>query len=481
VSESHSDHLLRGRPDVADWIFDEGFALEDEQIEEELRRRQVEGGELIEALDLVADVRDARNGDGPGDETEGKPLGPTDWPAPVEEAAYHGLAGRVVRTIEPHSEADPVALLAQTLVVSGSLIGRGPHCRVEADDHHPALFAIVVGETSKARKGSSYGHIERLARSADPSWADRVESGLTSGEGLIWAVRDPEQRSDGEDEGVSDKRLLIFESEFANVLRVLERQGNRLSTVVRDAWDGRPLRTLTRTTAARATQAHISIVGHITTDELRRYLDRTEVANGFGNRFLWLCVGRSKLLPEGGQMHAVDVQPLVGELREAVRFAGTVERVARDDEARALWHDVYPELSEGLPGLAGALTGRAEAQVLRLALVYALLDLSDTIRLPHLQAALELWQYSLRSVRHIFGASLGDPIADTILDGIRRAAPEALSRSEIRTVVGGRVGGDQIDRALALLARHRLAHEAGRVETGGRPSEVWQLGAKAAP
>lgn len=399
------------------------------------------------------------------------------WPAPVNEAAFHGLAGRVVRAIEPHSEADPVALLVQCLVMVGSLVGRGPYFTVEADQHRANLYATLVGESSKARKGSSWGHNERLGRSVDPSWGERIESGLTSGEGLLWAVRDPEQRAEGEDEGVADKRLLIFESEFANVLRVLERQGNRLSTVVRDAWDGRPLRTLTRTTAAKATGAHISIVGHITTDELRRYLDRTEVANGFGNRFLWLGVRRSKLLPEGGRMHTVDVEALVRDLREAVRFAGTVGRVERDDEARERWHEIYAELSEGRPGIAGALTGRAEAQVLRLALVYALLDLSDTIRLPHLEAALAFWDYSLRSVVHIFGASLGDPTADTILDAIRRAAPGALSRTEIRTAVGGRTSGDQIDRALALLARHRLAHDR-RAETGGRPSEQWQLGPK---
>jgi len=448
----------------------------------------VERGTLTQAehdgrLGLLCWLDDVADKQSPRAEPAAAVLGvleaPAGWPAPVGEAAFYGLAGQIVRAVEPHSEADPAALLAQSLVVFGNLVGRFAHFMVEADLHYPCLFACIVGETSKARKGSSYGHIERLARSADPAWADRVESGLTSGEGLIWAVRDPEQRNGEDDEGVIDKRLLIFESEFANVLRVLERQGNRLSTVVRDAWDGRPLRTLTRTTSAKATGTHISIVGHITTDELRRYLDRTEVANGFGNRFLWLLARRSKLLPDGGRMHSVDVQPLVHDLRNAVRFAGTVNRIERDGEARERWRDIYPELSDGLPGLAGALTGRAEAQVLRLALTYALLDLSETIKLPHLEAALELWKYSLRSVRHIFGASLGDPIADTILDALGRAAQGQLSRTEIRAAVGGRKEADQIDRALALLARHRLAH-IGRAETGGRPSEIWHLGPKEA-
>jgi len=42
--------------------------------------------------------------------------------------------------------------------------------------------------------------------------------------------------------------------------------------------------------------------------------------------------------------------------------------------ARAIWQAVYPELSEGSGGLHGSVTARAEAQCIRLALVYALLD-----------------------------------------------------------------------------------------------------------
>lgn len=79
------------------------------------------------------------------------------WPAPIAEAAYHGLAGEVVRTIEPHTEADPVALLVQFLAAFGSCLGRGPHYQVEGDAHHANLYAVLVGDSSKARKGTSWG------------------------------------------------------------------------------------------------------------------------------------------------------------------------------------------------------------------------------------------------------------------------------------------------------------------------------------
>ena len=76
-----------------------------------------------------------------------------------------------------------------------------------------------------------------------------------------------------------------FESEFASVLRVSGRDGNTLSPVMRNAWDSGNLRILTKNNPVQASEAHISIIGHITRDELLRYMDNTEAANGFANRF----------------------------------------------------------------------------------------------------------------------------------------------------------------------------------------------------
>jgi hypothetical protein len=217
------------------------------------------------------------------------------WPEPPAEEAFHGLAGKIVRTIEPASEADPAALLVQTLVAFGSIIGRSAHFTVEADRHHSNEFIVLVGRTSKARKGTSWGHVQRLMQQAEEQWAsERVQSGLSSGEGLIWAVRDPictqeRVKEKGQpvhyeevekDPGVADKRLLVYEPEFANVLKQTERQGNTLSAILRQAWDGGDLRTLVKNSPARATGAHVSLIGHITADELRRYLTQTETGTG---------------------------------------------------------------------------------------------------------------------------------------------------------------------------------------------------------
>jgi hypothetical protein len=396
------------------------------------------------------------------------------WPAPLDKAAFHGIAGEITRAIEPHTEADPAAILLQLLVAAGSIIGRGPHFRVEGDEHHGNLFMVNIGDTSKGRKGTSWGRVLRLFEHiVDPWAAERVLSGLSSGEGLIWAVRDAiyDSKETVVDSGISDKRLLIIESEFASTLRVLERDGNTLSAVVRQAWDKGNLRTLTKNSAAVATGAHISIIGHITADELRRYLTRTEAGNGFANRFLFCCVKRSKCLPDGGG--DVDLAPYAQRLAIIANKARTFGRVTFDDVARAAWHQVYPDLSEGRPGLLGAVTSRAEAQTLRLALIYALLDSSDQIRAEHLRAALAVWEYCEASARYVFGDSVGDPVADDLLRAIRSSGANGMTRTEMRDLFRRNRSGAEIGAALELLSRLGHIHNHQVDDTGGRPAEVW--------
>jgi hypothetical protein len=419
---------------------------------------------------------------------------PLPWPDPPAEEAFHGLAGRIVRTIEPASEADPAALLVQTLVAVGNVIGRGAHFTVEADRHHGNEFVVLVGKTSKARKGTSWGRISHLFREAEEQWAaERIQSGASSGEGIIWSVRDAIHKQErikerGEpvryeeveaDPGVQDKRLLIYEPEFANVLKQTERQGNTLSVILRQAWDGLDLRSLTKNSPARATGAHISLVGHITADELRRYLTSTEMANGYANRHLWTCADRSKLLPEGGRVDPEAWSGLRNDLAEALAFSRTVGEVARDAEARTIWREVYGPLSDGRPGLAGALLARAEAHVMRLALLYALMDRSPVIQAPHLMAALALWDYCERSVYFVFGDALGDPLADELLR-LLRSNPQGLTRTDLSSYLGRNQTTARIGRALGLLLQHHLARreQQEQQETGGRPAERWFAAAK---
>jgi hypothetical protein len=394
------------------------------------------------------------------------------WPDPLHEDALHGLPGEIVRELDPHTEADPVAVLSQTLVAFGNAIGRSPYASVEGDRHHTNVYCNLVGDTAKARKGTSWGRARGIVSLADPEWEGRIVSGLSSGEGLIAQVAQREESDEGEESRSQDQRLLVVESEFVSALKVASRDGNTLSAVIRAAWDTGSLRTLTRHSPLSATGAHISIIGHITAEELTRYLDATETANGFANRFLWLCVRRSKSLPEGGSLPDGTFERFGNEIREALSFARRCGELRRDDAARDMWANVYDELSRGEAGLVGALLARSEAQVLRLSLLYALLDRSKAIRSDHLQAALALWDYAERSVRFLFGDSTGNPDADVILRALREKGSDGLTRTEISNLFARHASALRIERAVELLDKRGLAYSE-EFRTGGRPAERW--------
>ncbi len=391
------------------------------------------------------------------------------WPELNTSAAYQGLLGELVQLIEPHSESDPAAILTQAIVFAGTCMGRTAFYPVEGDRHYTNLNAVMVGQSSKGRKGTSLGQVRRPFEMADESFTRGcMQSGLSSGEGLIWAVRDATE----DDYGVFDKRLLVAESEFAGLLRVMQREGNIVSRIIRDAWDRGDLGVLTKKFTTRATGAHISIIGHITVDELTRYLDRTEMANGFANRFLFVAVKRSKCLPFGGNLNDEDLIPIADRLQTALEAAKHLRAVTFNDDAARLWAEVYPELSEGSPGLHGSVTGRAEAQVVRVALIYALLDEKNLIGVEHLKAALAVWDYADESARYVFGDATGDPARDTIITALK-ASPDGLSRTAISGLFGRHVKADRIDRTLADLKKSGLARPES-IRTDGRSREVWR-------
>jgi hypothetical protein len=274
------------------------------------------------------------------------------------------------------------------------------------------------------------------------------------------------------DHGVLDKRLCIVEPELSTTLRMLERQGNALSGIVRHAWDTGRLNTLVKHAAATATDAHVSIIGHTTRPELLRYLNRTEIANGFANRFLFACIQRSKYLPRGGALADAAYAPLVARLKSAIDQARRVQQLTMSDAAWLIWDRIYPRLSEPRPGLLGAVLARAEAQVRRLAGVYALLDGTATVAPVHLLAALAVWDFCEQSACYVFGDALGDPVADEILQALRAVGSAGLTRTQIRDLFGRNKAGDDIARALGVLVRPGLA-QFETEQSGGRPVERW--------
>lgn len=160
------------------------------------------------------------------------------WPKPLTDIAMTGLAGEFVQLIGPLSEGDPAALLLGFLVAMGTVLGRSVHLRIGASSHFPNLFAVIVATSGKGRKGTVMAEVRRFVVLVDPTFESRIASGLSSGEGLIEAVRDPLEadvpiKESGRirherqivDNGIEDKRLLAAEGEMAQPLQAAGRDG----------------------------------------------------------------------------------------------------------------------------------------------------------------------------------------------------------------------------------------------------------------
>ncbi len=369
----------------------------------------------------------------------------------LEDDALHGLAGRVVTALEPHTEADRAAVLATFLALFGVLVGSGPHARVGGAQHPPRLNVVIVGKTSKARKGQTMQDVLPIMRNVDRAFFDDggMLDGFGSGEILVDAAA---KRVEDDELG----RMLLFEPEFARLLDVCSREGSTLSSVVRNAFDGGVLAARSRTKTSEAKGATVHVLGHITQDELRSSMTGLQAGNGFGNRFMYFGVRRSKRLPAGGHLSETEVGVLGVEVGLAVEAAVCRKRITRTRAAEAIWARMY-DADPG--GLVGSMTARAEAHVLRLSLTYALLDNADHIGVDHLKAAWAVWRYARASAQLLFGGSVGDSRTEKVLAFIRAAGPEGVSTTDIHRHLGNNATAMQ--RAVIL---ERL-EEAGLVRT----------------
>jgi hypothetical protein len=404
------------------------------------------------------------------------------WRLPdLEPAALYGLIGEYALAVQPYTEACLAGVLISSLIGFGNAVNRNPYIDVGGTRHHVNENALLVGPTGTARKGEAMNIGLRPIRNASAEWGnDCIKRGFGSGEAIVDSVRDRVAVVEGDDErvldeGAKDKRLLVYEDEFSHVITVAGREGSTLSSHIRNAWDSRRLEARTKGKALVATGAHVSILAGITPEELVRRLPETELANGFLNRFVLAAVDRSRVLPEPPRIPpSFDAEwaDRFGALLAWTRRDGT-GHIERDNEASELWDHSYRErLSIERHGLAGAVCSRAEAHVLRLSMIYALLDRSLVIRRDHLEAALAVWGFCEASVLLVFGDRIGDAVADRILKELRDQGE--LTREQIVNLFSRHKSRAEIENALQLLERSGQIIMGTR-GTGGRPKTVVRL------
>jgi putative DNA primase/helicase len=379
----------------------------------------------------------ANQEDATAEEESDAPLGPPRMP----DTGFPPLIRDIVQVACNSSEAHPVAVAANVVSYFSGRIGRALFQYIGDSVIHCRPFPLVVGKSGKARKGTSEATVRRVFRRADAIISKRrgIEEclrchtgGLSTGEGIAWAIRDPvepDEKGKGGDPGVTDKRILVVESEFDNILSQLRRDNNTLSATIRNLFDGRDLEPLTKTSPTRASQPHVCILGHITGHELREKASAIDVANGLLNRFMMLYVYRPKLVPLPCPTPEAEIEVLAQRVANAIMAVteGNLHDENRyevyfSDAARDLWVEQYIIITRDRDGKAGSLLARSEVYARMLAMIFAAMDGRLLIEPSDLDAALSWVEYWNASVTYVFSCRDDEgglhPFVAEVLDAI---------------------------------------------------------------
>jgi Bifunctional DNA primase/polymerase, N-terminal/Protein of unknown function (DUF3987)/Primase C terminal 1 (PriCT-1) len=406
------------------------------------------------------------------------------------EPAMIGPFGEFVRYIEPITEAHPAALLCQSLAVFGNMIGGktqndpGPGFYVEDGHHKTALYVMLVGESAQAAKGDSWSRVHNLFKHVDPSHS--IRSGVQTGEAVIDMLADADLTVNDEHtrNGVTavDKRCLLYQSEFVRMLHVSKRQGSILKDIFREVWDTGATESIAKSSQQRVTNATLSIIGHITKDDLEHDLEQVDLENGFANRFLYVHSERTKYLSSARSLTTREIHFLTEPFIEALEFSQNLTEMECPphyrftSEAKELWNEIGERLFKAgkkpTKSIEDKMAARARPMMRRIAIIYAIAEHSQEIELHHMEAAHAVWKYSVDTVRYVFGDSIGDPDANRIYRALL-ANPAGLTTTEITTkVFGNNIGKERKNRALSILAERGLIIKQ-RVKEGRKPKDYY--------
>lgn len=407
----------------------------------------------------------------------------------IHRSAFFGILNDFVEASQKNSEASPVAVAANVLAWFSCMIDREVHQWIGDSQIHCRPFFLLVGKSGKARKGTSEALPRRVFNRVDDFLKERNSQhkslnvhggGLSSGEGIAFAIRDPSEE-DEKDLGVNDKRLLVVETEFANVLANCKRETSTLSAVIRNVFDGRDLNPLTKKNRIKASNPHVVIVGHITAQELTdKIFKGIEATNGLMNRFLMLFVAREQFVP----LPTATPDHIINELAEKIisilNYVRNLEskEITMNQEAKKYWEKIYITLSQDNPGLIGSLLARTEVYTRMLAMIFALLDQKNVIELSHLKASARWISYTDQSIRYLFG-SLEDQFKENEKTKFAEEVFQVLlqrqmNRTDLNKHFNGHKASSEIKNALEWLLNQSPARIVQiKQKTGGRSKIIF--------
>ncbi|MEU8403182.1 DUF3987 domain-containing protein [Nonomuraea sp. NPDC048892] len=315
----------------------------------------------------------------------------------VSPIVFSGFLGKAVLTLIPHSEADPVGILASLLSAFSAAIDNGPRVHYGTQTQTLSTWTVLVGNTGQGRKGTATRAALDIVRTALPDWskATILEGCPQSGPAYVSTLAD------------MNGTALMLEEEFADLLKVSARYKS-MGKALRRSWEGASISNRTKEAVIQVDAPHVAIVGNVTPTEWASSIGKADKAGGTLNRFLPLYVERSKKIKLSEQISADDwaalIRPLAREFRQAVMTARNTDEVTVSPTALKLWDDKLSELIDGLSIGREAMeqfAARAADYVWRLSALYALADQRDEITTQDLEAAVGLVAYMCDSVTYL--------------------------------------------------------------------------------
>lgn len=419
----------------------------------------------------------------------------SDYPQ-MSSMGFSGYMGRVAEAACKNSEADPVAVCSYFMARLGAMLGRKVFQHIGDVELHTRPYILIVGDTAKARKGTSEAFPNRLFNSAEEMLATSIpklkvhSGGLSSGEGVGYELRDASDQLDAKgksiDIGVKDKRLFVVEAEFANVLTLCKRDGNTLSTTIRNLWDGKDISPLTKNSRWKASKPHCTIMAHVTGHEFLERISKNDMANGFLNRFIVVAVSRRKLVPNPKPTDRQVVESLAAELVKIIEFVianaddENPLEISFSDEAMTMWCNSYHDISAVRPGTEGRLLARTETYARMLAMIFAIMDRSLTINLVHLEAAFAWVDYWVNSIKVIFNDNRSVVEHNKTLENAEEIrffiwrSGGSCTRSDISKSFNGHLNKNELDEALAVsINSNPPLIKANKIKTNGAIKTVY--------
>lgn len=426
-------------------------------------------------------------------------VGTDQCPVPKPDpACFYGLVGDVAKEGSEAAETNPIAIAGNFIAYLSCTIGRGPFLTVGNSVHHSRIFFLHVGRSGRGRKGDALSLVMRIdeaVRLHGSGFAPQVHrGGLSSREGLAALIHDGYRSGRESVPAVEDKRLWVVESEFANVLQQSRRGGNTLSAALRDCWDGVDLKPATKTNRVHASAPHVCLCGAISPVELLALVQQRDLLNGFVNRFLIAWGERTSIEAFPRRAPQDVVNELSRRVLDVIEFAR--KRADKDGgggleltgDARTRYADIYQtELSRDFgSAMVESLLERRAPMLLRLAMLFALTDLSSLIEVRHIEAAMAWIHYFTDSVCLVFVSGRPQPVPPQIVWAAQRIAEFLAQRgcASRRDLLVDCFGRHQPASVVDAAIAHLISGETTKIDievrarapgTFGRSATIYRL------